>query len=124
MRINHYNLKQKIGWNVEVAIRYYYRTIVQETAFFLIFEPLKQPLYHVFYVIQVSYSNRVEDYLPLPIPLEKATNEEEFQKYEARKQEADAKGVKYVILVLLITFLRLFNSVTLLFLNLIWSFPK
>jgi len=43
---------------------------------------------------QVSYSNRVEDYLPLPIPLEKATNEEEFQKYEARKQEADAKGVK------------------------------
>ena len=74
----------------------------------------------------MSYSNRVEDYLPLPIPLEKATNEEEFQKYEARKQEADAKGVKYVILVLLITFLRLFtdNSITLLFLNLIWSFPK
>ena len=56
----------------------------------------------------MSYSNRVEDYLPLPIPLEKATNEEEFQKYEARKQEADAKGVKYVILVLLITFLSIF----------------
>ena len=72
----------------------------------------------------MSYSNRVEDYLPLPIPLEKATNEEEFQKYEARKQEADAKGVKYVILVLLITFLRLFNSVTLLFLNMIWLFLK
>ena len=72
----------------------------------------------------MSYKNRVEDYLPLPIPLEKATNEEEFQKYEARKQEADAKGVKYVILVLLITFLRLFNSVTLLFLNLIWLFSK
>lgn len=60
---------------------------------------------YVLYVMQVSYSDRVEDYLPLPIPLEKATNEEEFQKYEARKQEADAKGVKYVILVLLITFL-------------------
>ena len=72
----------------------------------------------------MSYSNRVEDYLPLPIPLEKATNEEEFQKYEARKQEADAKVVKYVILALLITFLRLFNSVTLLFLNMIWLFLK
>lgn len=43
---------------------------------------------------QVSYSTRVEDYMPLAIPIEKATNEEEFQAYEVRKQEAEAKGLK------------------------------
>ena len=42
----------------------------------------------------MSYSTRVEDYMPLAIPIEKATNEEEFQAYEARKQEAEAKGLK------------------------------
>ena len=34
--------------------------------------------------------------MPLAIPIEKATNEEEFQAYEVRKQEAEAKGLKYV----------------------------
>ena len=42
----------------------------------------------------MSYSTRVEDYMPLAIPIEKATNEEEFQAYEVRKQEAEAKGLK------------------------------
>ena len=32
--------------------------------------------------------------MPLAIPIEKATNEEEFQAYEMRKQEAEAKGLK------------------------------
>ena len=44
--------------------------------------------------MQVSYSTRVEDYMPFAIPIEKATNEDEFQAYEARKQEAEAKGLK------------------------------
>ena len=43
---------------------------------------------------QVSYTTRVEDYMPLAIPVDNATNEEEFQAYEARKQEADAKGIR------------------------------
>jgi hypothetical protein len=45
---------------------------------------------------QVSYTSRVEDYMPLAIPVDQATNEEDFHAYEIRKQEADAKGVRYI----------------------------
>jgi len=43
---------------------------------------------------QVSYTSRVEDYMPLAIPVDQATNEEEYKAYELRKQDADAKGVR------------------------------
>ena len=32
--------------------------------------------------------------MPLAIPVDQATNEEEFRAYELRKQEAEAKGVR------------------------------
>jgi len=43
---------------------------------------------------QVSYSSRIEGYMALAIPVDKATNEENFRAYALRKQEAEAKGVR------------------------------
>jgi len=40
----------------------------------------------------VKYSTRVEDWLPLPVPIEAAVNKEEVAAYEAKKAEAEAKG--------------------------------
>lgn len=45
---------------------------------------------------QVRYKQRVEDYLPLPIPLEAATNVEEVTQYLLRKAEAEAKGERLI----------------------------
>jgi len=41
---------------------------------------------------QVRYKQRLEDYLPLPVPMEAATNLTELSEYLARKAEAEAKG--------------------------------
>ena len=34
----------------------------------------------------------MEDWLPLPVPIEAAVNKEEVAAYEAKKAEAEAKG--------------------------------
>jgi len=41
---------------------------------------------------QVRYKQRLEDYLPLPVPMEAATNMTEVTDYLARKAEVEAKG--------------------------------
>ena len=38
-------------------------------------------------LLQVKYMSRVEDYLPLSIPMESATNKEEVEIYKAKKAE-------------------------------------
>ena len=38
--------------------------------------------------------SRVEDYLPLAIPMEEAVNKSEVSAYQERKAEAEAKGAK------------------------------
>jgi len=43
---------------------------------------------------QVSYSSRIEDYMPLTIPVDMATNEVDYQAFEVRKREAEAKGLR------------------------------
>ena len=40
----------------------------------------------------MRYSQRKEEYLPLPVPLESATNLEEVAQFKAKKAEAEAKG--------------------------------
>jgi len=40
----------------------------------------------------VRYSTRVEDWLPLPVPLEAATNQAEVAAYEEKKKKAEAEG--------------------------------
>ena len=42
---------------------------------------------------KVRYMTRVEDYMPLSIPMECATNKEEVEAYKAKKAEADDNGV-------------------------------
>ena len=41
---------------------------------------------------QVRYKQRKEEYLPLPVPMEAATNLEELEQYKTKKAEAEAKG--------------------------------
>ncbi|KAE8747199.1 hypothetical protein FOCC_FOCC006066 [Frankliniella occidentalis] len=43
---------------------------------------------------KVQYQHRAEYSLPLPIPLEAATNKEEVEAYEKSKKEAEEKGIK------------------------------
>ena len=43
---------------------------------------------------KVKYMSRVEDYLPLAIPMEEAINKEEVAAFNARKAEVEAKGDK------------------------------
>lgn len=45
---------------------------------------------------QVRYTQRLEEYLPLPVPLEAATNVAEVSEYLARKAEVEAKGERLV----------------------------
>ena len=40
----------------------------------------------------VRYKQRKEEYLPLPVPMEAATNLEELEQYKTKKAEAEAKG--------------------------------
>jgi len=45
---------------------------------------------------QVRYKQRTEEYLPLPVPMEAATNVAEVTEYLARKAEVEAKGERLV----------------------------
>ena len=44
--------------------------------------------------LQVKYMSRVEDYLPLSIPMDQAVNKAEVSAYQAKKAEVEAKGEK------------------------------
>ena len=43
---------------------------------------------------QVRYKTRIEDYVPLPIPVEAAVNKAEVEEFNKKKAEVEAAGDK------------------------------
>ena len=57
-------------------------------------EKLNMLIVHKPRSLQVKYMSRVEDYLPLSIPMDQAVNKAEVSAYQAKKAEVEAKGEK------------------------------